>query len=505
MTRKKRAAEVQPEPTPHAAPQPSAAGPRIRNKEIRRVRVADIVDNPLNPRSHPDFQKAAFNGAETELGFFGYPDVVEHEGKIILVDGELRKHHLLDKYGPDTEIEVNVTDFTLEESRKALATKDALAALAETDGDNLAALLAGMETQDAALAEMLVKLAEDANVVPPDDLSSLAGRTADPARSTQDTPPELREGVVSRPGEIWCCGAHRIACADCRDAEAVQRLLGDVLIDVAFTSPPYAAQRAYDEASGFVMIQPDDYVAWWERVQQNVRRHLNPATGSFFVNIKAHVNEGERVLYVMDLVCAMKRQWGWKFIDDLCWERIGLPGQYRGRFKSAWEPIYHFSLANANAIKFAPERVGRQSDDVPVYDLATNLNPVGSLTGVPNNRALHSEHGRNREHIPGIALPSNRIRTNQGEGQEHEAAFPVALPAFFILAFSDEGDAVYDCFSGSGSTVAAAHQTGRHGFGMDLSARYTDQSVRRLQLLTGEKAIRESDAVEFDSVAPRPA
>lgn len=139
--------------------------PRSRNKGIRRVRVADIENNPQNFRVHPESQRLAFDGIESELGFYGYPDVYETDtGSIRLIDGQLRKEHLLSKYGPDATIEVNVTDFDENEAKKALATHDPLSAMAETDRIILDSLLRDVETGDAAVSAMLAKLAEDAGL-----------------------------------------------------------------------------------------------------------------------------------------------------------------------------------------------------------------------------------------------------------------------------------------------------------------------------------------------------
>jgi len=102
---------------------------------------------------------------------------------------------------------------------------------------------------------------------------------------------------------------------------------------------PYAEQRK-EQYGG---IPADDYVEWWG-VQEHVRTRLAD-DGSFFVNIKPHCEDGERVLYVFDLVLAMKRQWGWRFVDELCWRdtRDGVPGGWNNRFKDGFEPIYQFT------------------------------------------------------------------------------------------------------------------------------------------------------------------
>lgn len=138
---------------------------RIRNKCIRKVRVADIEDAPWNFRTHPELQKGALNGVIQEIGFYGYPDVYETEsGALRLCDGHLRKSLLIETYGSNTEIEVNVTDFDEAEAKLATATHDPLAAMAETDPVLLDSLLREVETGSQELADMLEKLAEDAGL-----------------------------------------------------------------------------------------------------------------------------------------------------------------------------------------------------------------------------------------------------------------------------------------------------------------------------------------------------
>ena len=85
--------------------------------------------------------------------------------------------------------------------------------------------------------------------------------------------------------------------------------------------------------------------------------------GSYFLNIKEHADDGERSLYVKDLVIAHRRQWGWRFVDEFCWRKTdnGVPGGWGNRFKNAWEPVFHF--CRQQQIKFRPKAVGHESED----------------------------------------------------------------------------------------------------------------------------------------------
>jgi DNA methylase len=96
------------------------------------------------------------------------------------------------------------------------------------------------------------------------------------------------------------------AFGDCRDSGIVAQVLGGVRANVVITSPPYATQREYDLSSGCEPIPPQKYVGWYSAVAANVARILAD-DGSYFLNIKAHAEDGERNLYVMDFVLAHRR------------------------------------------------------------------------------------------------------------------------------------------------------------------------------------------------------
>jgi hypothetical protein len=117
--------------------------------------VGDILDHPANIRTHPDGQKEALEAATGELGWIGYPDTFDdpdEPGKVRLIDGELRHHHLAAFYGEEAWIDVNVTDLNPEEAKKALLSKDQVGAMAEIDERKaiaeIEAIAAQVETED---------------------------------------------------------------------------------------------------------------------------------------------------------------------------------------------------------------------------------------------------------------------------------------------------------------------------------------------------------------------
>jgi len=281
-------------------------------------------------------------------------------------------------------------------------------------------------------------------------------------------------------GKLLLKSKHRLICGDCKSFSDVERLLDGHKINVAVTSPPYASQRTYDESSGFKPIPPDEYVDWYADVAANIMAHL-AEDGSYFCNIKEHCEDGQRSLYVKDLTLAHVRQWGWRFIDEFCWRdtRNGMPGAWDNRFKDAWEPVFHF--ATHRAIRFRPAVVSVASSQCFDYDAKTKrgIDRNGMKTGAPAG-GTHD----------GLARPSNVLDIPAGsECSEHPAGYPIALPEFFIKAFSDPGDVIFDPFMGSGTTLIAAEKNGRRGFGCEISPRYCDVIVARYEQHTGQKAV----------------
>lgn len=288
-----------------------------------------------------------------------------------------------------------------------------------------------------------------------------------------DKAEELQRKWNVKTGDVWQIGDHFIICGDCTKSDDWKKLLkaaGVENVNGVFTSPPYAMQRKKQYGG----VATDKYVDWWYDVQANVRKHLTE-DGSFFVNIKPHCENGERVLYVFDLVLAMQRKWNWRFVDELCWYAEGLPGYFPNRFRNSFEPIFHFCLNQK--IKFDAKAVGHFSADIPNGSGGLDLTEGGNYT-------------INTPTKSGIAQPGNVIKINASATIQHAAAFPVSLPEFFIKAYSDKGDTWLDPFLGSGTTICAAHKNGRRGLGIEKLEKYVAVCLERISDLTGKKPKR---------------
>lgn len=412
-----------------------------------------LTGNPRNWRTHPRPQLDALAGVLSEVGWV--QDVLVNRTTGHVVDGHARIQLALTRKEPT--VPVVYVELSADEEAKVLATLDPLGAMAGADPERLAALVREVTADDAALRGVVQALADEHGL----DLGG-GGAPPEAPEPEIDRAEELREKWGTAPGQLWAIGRHRLLCGDCRSSEDVRRLCPEPVQGV-FTSPPYAEQRK--EQYGGVPV--GEYVAWWEAVQANVREVLTP-DGSFFVNLKPHCEDGERVLYVADLLLAMRRRWGWRFVDEFCWLKTGIPGKWPNRFKNAWESVYHFSAHDQ--IKFRPDAVAHPSDASFGYRADRPKSAVGFT------RHTHFDF------VAGQAHAANVISAHEEQGFDgiHAAPFPVALPSFFIPAFSDRGDTWVDPFSGSGTLLVAAQQHERVGYGMELVPEYAAVTLERL-------------------------
>lgn len=146
--------------TPDPKAPKNMKGFRDRNLGIIKVRVGDLVEHPRNFRQHSDEQKQVFGEIVKEVGFYGTPHVFKNKkGKYQLIDGHMRREYLIETFGEDTEIEVNLTDLTDAEALVALVSHDAIGGMAGNDPEKIAKLMDDLEDAEAGVGRMLDELA----------------------------------------------------------------------------------------------------------------------------------------------------------------------------------------------------------------------------------------------------------------------------------------------------------------------------------------------------------
>jgi len=233
----------------------------------------ELIPYEKNAKLHSAEQIATLAAAIAEFGF-DQPIVVDGQG--VIIKGHARREASL-RLGLVRVPVVVRTDLSPAQVKAARIADNKLA---ESPWDEalLREELQQLEDQEFALElvgfsdeELRTLLADSATAAP-----------ADAVEAREDEVPEEPVEPVTRPGDIWRIGGHRLICGDCRDSGVVARLFDGARANVVITSPPYATQREYDPASGFKPIRPEEYVAWFRDVAANIASVLSP-DGSYFL------------------------------------------------------------------------------------------------------------------------------------------------------------------------------------------------------------------------------
>lgn len=255
------------------------------------------------------------------------------------------------------------------------------------------------------------------------------------------------------------------------DCKQVLNSYPDDFFDLIVTSPPYADSRSHTYGG----ISPGRYVEWFLPRSEQFFRVLKPS-GTFVLNIKERVINGERSTYVLELILALKKQ-GWLWTEEFIWHKKNChPGKWPNRFRDAWERCLQF---NKNK-KF---KMNQESVMVPMGNWAkSRLKHLGKNDVVRFDSQVNSGFGKNIANWVGRekAYPSNVLHlATETSNRIHSATFPRALPEWFIKLFTDEDDWVLDPFVGSGTTSEMAQILGRNSVGIDILPEYIDIAKER--------------------------
>ncbi len=257
------------------------------------------------------------------------------------------------------------------------------------------------------------------------------------------------------------------------DSKEQLKLLPDNSVDLIVTSPPYADQRK----STYGGIHPDKYVEWFLPISEQLLRVLKP-TGTFILNIKEKVVEGERSTYVMELIIAMRKQ-GWFWTEEFIWhKKNSYPGKWPNRFRDSWERLLQFN--KAKHFNMYQEEVM-----IPMGDWAkTRLKKLSDTDKIRDNSKVGSGFGKNISNWVDRdkAYPTNVLHlATECNNKNHSAAFPQELPEWFIKLFTKENDTVLDPFMGSGTTLSVANRMKRNSIGIEIVPEYYEMVRKELK------------------------
>ena len=246
----------------------------------------------------------------------------------------------------------------------------------------------------------------------------------------------------------------------------------DETFDLVVTSPPYADRRA----NTYGGVKPEHYVEWFLPRAAQFQRVLK-RTGSFVLNIKEKVDDGERHTFVIELILALRKQ-GWLWTEEYIWHKKNChPGKWPNRFRDSWERCLHFTRERHF-------KMNQEAVMVPMGDWKEKrLRSLGKNDVIRFDSQVGSGFGKNIANWKDrdLAFPTNVLHFATECGNKgHSAAFPKVLPEWFIKLFTDPGDWILDPFLGSGTTSVVAQELGRNSVGIDILSDYADLALKEV-------------------------
>ena len=404
---------------------------------IERWPTEKLVPYARNARTHSEEQVAQIAASIVEFGFTN-PILAGSDGVIVAGHGRLAAAQ---KLGLDT-VPVVVLDHLTPTQRRALII-----------ADNRIAENAGWD--DAMLRIELQSLQEDGfNLdITGFDADALAEimageETIVDGNTDEDAIPELSETAISRPGDVWILGNHRLVCGDATQASSYEQLLAGQRVQMIWSDLPYNvnyANSAKDKLRGKHRPILNDNLGegFYDFVFDALSLMLPHCDGAVYIAMSSSE---------LDTLQAAFRAAGGKWSTFIIWAK------------------HTFTLGRA--------------------DYQRQYEPI--LYGWPEGSSRHWCGDRDQGDVWNIKKPARN--------DLHPTMKPVELMERSIRNSSRPGEVVLDCFGGSGSTLIAAEKSGRRCFMMELDPKYCDVIVRRWQEFSGGKAISEDGQRVFDEV-----
>jgi DNA modification methylase len=447
--------------TKHQPYVPESKLKRSSSLNIVYRRIDELKPDPANPRRHAKKQVRQIAHSITEFGF-NVPVLIDRENNVIGGHGRLLACRelggsevptlCLDHLTPAQVRAFRIADNRLTE----ISTWDDRLLAEELKELSLLGLDFDIEVTGFEMGEIDLRIASLEEPPEPDD---------DPA----DEVPEVPAGPpLSKIGDLWVLGRHRVLCGSALDAAAFVDLMGETRAAMVFTDPPYNVPID-GHASGLGVVHHRPFpMASGEMDSAQFTTFL----GDAFRNLAAFSDDGSIHFVCMD----------WRHAGELLAAGRGIYGEVKNLCVWVKDNAGMGSLYRSQHELVFVFKHGRREH---------------------RNNIQLGRFGRNRSnvwHYPG----ANSFARCSAEGNLsalHPTVKPVAMVADAILDCSARGDTVLDGFLGSGTTLIATERTGRRCCGLELDPRYVDTLIRRWQNLTGGKALQVTSGRSFDDLA----
>lgn len=334
--------------------------------------------------------------------------------------------------------------------------------------DNKIALNAGWDTEVLkieldALADLSFEL--ELTGFATGEIDVISADTPDP---DDEIVPATPNAPVTRPGDLWRLGEHRLLCGDSRQIEVIASVMGAALADAAFTDPPYNV-----------------------RIDGNA---VSRGTHAEFAMASGEMTPAEFTAFLVQTLgaCAAVSRDG--AVHFVCMDH-----RHVGELTTAGDSVYGQRL---NICVWNKSNAGMGS----LYRSRHELVFVFRVGQVPAFNAVElGRHGRNRTNVWDYASVNSFRGSRREDLALHPTVKPAGLVADAIRDVTRKGERVLDAFLGSGTTLIAAERTGRICHGVEYEPRYVDVAIERWSAMTGRSAILERTGASFEKLKAQQA
>lgn len=440
------------EPSLTSSSDPKLDWVRQQKISIEYRPVDSLRPSPRNARTHSKKQIRQISESIKTFGFAN-PMLLDKEGEVIAGHGRLEAAKLL---GWSEVPVVELAHLTPSQVRAYRLADNRLAEKAGWDNDILTIELGELLTVEDLDIELTGFEMADIDIILTSD---------DDGADPEDNVEEPQGPVVSRVGDLWHLGNHRIFCADAREQSSYETLLDGEQAQMVFTDPPYNVP-IQGHVSGLGKVQHREFVM--------ASGEMSSAEFTAFLKAVFENLVTTSTLGSIHYIC----------ID---WRHLGEVLDASDATYSELKNLCVWNKDNAGMGSFY------RSKHELVFVLKNGAEPH------INNFGL-GDKGRYRTNVwdyPG----ANTMKRGRGEELAmHPTVKPVAMVADAIKDCSKRNGIILDAFGGSGTTLIAAERTGRRGYLLELDPRYVDVTIRRWQKLTGQLASHAGTGLTFDKM-----
>ena len=429
----------------------------LRDLQVRLLPVTSLTPHASNPRTHSPKQLRQIAESIKEFGFSN-PILTDSNGGVLAGHGRLEAAKLL---GLEMVPTIPLAELSEAQKRAYILADNRIAEEAGWDQELLALELKYIADLDVEfdLTVTGFETAEiDLLINPPD--SAGAGQGADEFSDVYSTQP-----AVSRPGDLWLLGEHRLLCGNATENGGYARLLEGRRAQMVFTDPPYNVPID-GHVCGLGDVQHRDFVmASGEMTETEFITFLETIFGRLVKN----TTDGSIHYVCMDwrhsyeILSAGRRIY--PELKALCvWNKSN--GGMGSFYRSKHELVFVFKNGTAAHV---------------------------------NNIEL-GRFGRNRTNVWDYAGINAFSEDRLEDLAAHPTVKPVKMIADAILDCSERGAIVLDCFGGSGTTLIAAEKTGRRAAVIEIDGAFVDTAIRRYEKTTGKRATHAANGMTFADV-----